>query len=145
MIRDRIAPCGLDCGKCLAFADSEIQVHARALKELLGPNFSAYAERFAAMNPVFTGYPAFRDILDFLGQGTCQGCRGSGCLLASCVVHACVREKGVDFCFQCPQFPCETTGFPERLKAIWRRNNERMAEIGIEAYAAFLKDKPRYP
>lgn len=140
-----IAPCGLDCGKCLAFAGSEIQVHAQALRDGLGPNFGPYAERFTAMNPAFADYPAFAAILDFLARGSCQGCRGQGCLLQNCPVQACVKERGVEFCFECPDFPCQPAGFPERLTAIWKRNNELMRDKGLPAYAAVLKDKPRYP
>lgn len=144
-ILDRIAPCGLDCSKCLAFAGGEIQKHSQALLELLGPSFEGYAARFARMDPVFENYPQFHVLLDYLARGTCQGCRKGGCLFKTCRAHICVREKGVDFCFQCSEFPCHETNFPPPLEERWFKNNNRLREIGLEKYCEFIKDKPRYP
>ena len=76
---DRLGPCGLHCGGCLAFQGGKIQTHAQALKELLGPNFQAYAERLGDMDPAFGDYPEFARFLDFLANGQCSGCRGGGC------------------------------------------------------------------
>lgn len=140
-----LAPCGLNCGKCLAFRRGDIQRHAAGLRDGLGPNFAQYAERFAGMRPEFGGYGAFKDLLDALAEGSCTGCRQSGCLFAACGVTQCVRERGVDFCYQCVDFPCDRHGMPEQLAECWRVNNERMAASGAEAYYERIKDKPRYP
>lgn len=43
---DRLAPCGLHCGKCFAFAGGDINRHSAELKKNLG-NFRPYAERFS--------------------------------------------------------------------------------------------------
>ncbi len=144
-IVDVIAPCGLDCGQCLAFEGGQIQGHAQALIDLLGPNFGEYAARFEAMNQVFGNYPAFKELLRFLAGGTCQGCRKGGCLFEACGVRTCVKEKGVDFCFECPEFPCQKLSSMTRLETIWRRNNEKMKELGIEKYYEMIKNRPRYP
>ncbi|MGE4290790.1 MAG: DUF3795 domain-containing protein [Desulfovibrio sp.] len=142
---ERMAPCGLHCGTCVAFADGPVRAHALALRELLGPNFAAYAERFAGMNPVFAGYDDFAALLDWLANGGCSGCRGAGCLFTACKVGHCVREQGVDFCFQCSAFPCERHGMPSALAERWKVNNERMRSVGVERYYEVLKTKPRYP
>ena len=42
-----MAPCGLNCGACVAFRDGEIRELSERLGVLLGPNFGAYAARFA--------------------------------------------------------------------------------------------------
>ena len=75
-IKGRIAPCGLHCGKCFAFADGDISYHSNELKRSLG-NFDVYAQRFVAMldEPVFAKYPDFKEFLDHLSVATCQGCR----------------------------------------------------------------------
>lgn len=64
-IKGRIAPCGLHCGKCFAFADGDISYHSNELKRSLG-NFDVYAQRFVAMldEPVFAKYPDFKEFLD---------------------------------------------------------------------------------
>lgn len=141
----RLAPCGLFCGNCVAFSGGAIQEHAQGLGEKLGENFHAYAERFAAMNPLFASYGQFRELLDWLAQGSCSGCRGAGCLFTACRVTECVREQSVDFCFQCAEFPCDRHAMPPGLAERWKANNEKMRDMGVEAYYDAFKDKPRYP
>lgn len=141
----RIAPCGLDCGKCIAFADGPVRKAAQELISLLGDNFHTYAERFAAHTPVFAEYAAFRSLLDHLAQGEYRGCRSGSCLFQACRVQHCVREHEVDYCFQCDAFPCATTELPPRLENLWRKNNTLMKTIGVEEFARRIKDRPRYP
>lgn len=142
----RVGPCGLHCGGCLAFSGGPIHRHAEALAQALGPNFAAYAARFAAMgNPVFENYPAFRELLDYLAQGECTGCRDQGCLFKECKVPACCKEQGVDFCFQCAEFPCHKHGFSERLAELWQKNNEIMRAKGLREYYEIIRKRPRYP
>ncbi len=141
----RLAPCGLSCGSCLAYEGGPIQQLALSLGNELGDNFAAYAERFAAMDPVFGKYSDFRELLDYFGRGSCSGCREKGCLFKDCKVTACVREKNVDYCFQCSEFPCDRHGMPAGLAERWQANNEKMKEIGPENWFCGCKDKPRYP
>ncbi|MFO7596683.1 MAG: DUF3795 domain-containing protein [Desulfocurvibacter africanus] len=138
-----LAPCGLSCEKCLAKDDGAIVVHSRELLCLL-TNFERHAERFAGMNPVFAKYPAFLDMTKHLAQGNCKGCRAGECLHKGCRVHSCVKAKGVDFCFQCAEFPCANTGFDPFLHKRWQAMNERMREVGPEGFYAKTKDLPRY-
>jgi len=146
LIRSCMAPCGLMCGKCVAFEGGPIQELSTQLKSELGDNFAEYAKRFEGMNPVFKNYPAFAEILDFFTAGSCTGCREKGCLFKECQVTTCIREKdGVDFCFQCDEFPCDHHGFPERLEAMWRKNNETMRDSSVNEWFRCCNDKPRYP
>ena len=146
MIKERLAPCGLHCGKCFAFKEGDIQHHSRALKESLG-NFDVYAERFVELldEPVFKKYSCFKDLLDYFSKVNCRGCRNERCkLFKSCKVRDCSEEKEVDFCFQCSEFPCDHTGFDTHLQERSHEINRRMKEIGIESYYEEVKDKPRY-
>lgn len=140
-----LAPCGLSCAKCLAFEDSPIRRHAEVLARELGPNFAAYATRLAAMNPVLSNYESFRVLLDFLAQGSCRGCREGGCLFGDCPVRTCIMGKGHLFCADCPDFPCPIQGLPVELERVWRAANQKIRELGVEAYFERIKDKPRYP
>ena len=144
-VKDRLAPCGLLCGKCVAFKDGPAHRASRDLKAQLGGNFGEYAKRFEGMNPVFANYPAFAELLDFLASGSCTGCRNQGCLFQACRVAGCAREHSVDYCFQCAEFPCDRHGFPERLAGLWRSNNEKMRETGATEWFRSRNDKPRYP
>lgn len=139
-----LAPCGLNCMKCMSHAEGKIKHHSIKLLDLLGPTFDRYAERFRSFMPVFGNYPAFREMLEFLSSGDCSGCRNGMCRYPGCGVMKCYREKGVDFCFQCSEFPCGSSGFDPDLKKRWVEMNVRMKEIGVEAYYAETKDLCRY-
>lgn len=139
----RIAPCGLDCGRCLDNPDSPIGRHARALGRELG-GFGRRAAFFAALDPVFAAYADFERLLDRLGRGGCRGCREGTCLFADCRVKDCVKERGVDYCWQCARFEVCDPGLPPPLAERWREGNRRMREMGLEAYAGWLDAKPRY-
>lgn len=140
-----LAPCGLMCGNCLAFEGSAICKAARELGQGLGDNFAVYAGRLGEMNPVLKQYEPFREVLDFLVQGSCSGCRNQGCLFTACGLADCVRSHSVDFCFECIEFPCDHHGMPSGLDERWRVNNEHMRDVGVGAYYEKMKEKPRYP
>jgi hypothetical protein len=142
-ILDVLAPCGLNCAKCMSFAEGDIKKNALELKALLGA-FDNYAQRFRRFAPVFENYPAFKELLDFFAQADCRGCRKGDCLYPNCGVAACYKDKGVDFCFQCDEFPCEKNNFDPNLRQRWIKMNTLMKEKGIEAYFAESKDWPRY-
>ncbi len=138
-----LAPCGLNCSKCLAYGEGDIKKHSYELKRLLG-SFDKYAGRFSNFLPVFKNYPAFKDLLDYFVQTDCKGCRNGDGKYPDCVVASCYKEKEVDFCFQCNEFPCDKVNFDLNLKQRWLNMNNRMREIGVEAYFEDTKNLPRY-
>lgn len=145
-IKDRLAPCGLHCGKCFAFHDGDIKNKSRLLKESLG-DFDIYAERFIELlnEPVFNKYQDFKELLGYFAGADCKGCRKENCkLFKDCNVRNCAKEKGVDFCFECSEFPCDHTGFDEHLHKRSVSINKKIREIGVERYYHAIKDKPRY-
>jgi len=142
-ILDTLAPCGLNCLKCFAHAKGEIRLLSSKLKRSLGA-FDRYAERFSKFLPVFRNYLLFKEFLSYLAQGDCLGCRRGTCRYPNCGVISCSQQMRVDFCCQCPKFPCEKTNFDPDLKRRWIEMNERMKEIGIEAYYQESRDLPRY-
>ncbi|MDD4238234.1 MAG: DUF3795 domain-containing protein [Desulfotomaculaceae bacterium] len=78
-----VAPCGIFCGECEAYkckddsALMERMMNSKVLKKEMLP---------------------------------CPGCRAikGNCLAVdgTCATYACVIEHEVDFCFECPEFPC---------------------------------------
>lgn len=142
-ILDTLAPCGLNCRKCMSHVDGEIKQHSTELKQLLG-SFDRLAVKFSAFVPALKGYPQFKDVLEFLTQGDCVGCRNGGAKYPDCGVAKCYQDKGVDFCFQCDEFPCDRTNFDPDLRQRWLQMNGRMKEVGIEAYFQETRDLPRY-
>jgi hypothetical protein len=100
-------------------------------------------------------FNTFQNTLQYLGGASCPGCRnnppsnkdGWGCL-EGCVIPACVKERGVDFCAECDEFPCQkakdffTT--PEMTSSYWENGSRRIKEVGIEAYFEEKKDVSHY-
>ncbi|MFO7890825.1 MAG: DUF3795 domain-containing protein [bacterium] len=142
-ILETLAPCGLNCRKCFAFSQGEIKRKSRQLEKLLG-DFNNYAKRFSEFLPVFYNYPSFKKLLDYFSNGDCSGCRNGMCKFPYCGVIRCYKEKGVDFCFQCEEFPCDKTNFNEDLHRRWIEMNMRMKEIGVESFFEKSKKLPRY-
>lgn len=145
-ISEKLGPCGLNCSKCFAFADGSIKKLSIELKDNLG-NFEIYAQRFSELlnKPVFKKYPDFNEMLAYFSTVECKGCRNDECkLFAACNVKQCSKDHAVDFCFQCKEFPCNQHGFDEHLEKRWISINNRMKEIGVEAYYLEIKDIPRY-
>lgn len=145
-IKKRIAPCGLHCGNCFAFKNGEIGEYSSKLMELLG-EFDAYANRFVDLldEPIFLKYPDFKKMLAHFSKPQCGGCREEKCkLFKNCKVRDCSEKMGVDFCFECSEFPCNNTGFDKHLNERSVNINMRLNEIGIKEYYNEIKDKPRY-
>lgn len=145
-ILNLLGPCGINCQKCFAFKEGSIRQHSENLRDNLG-NFDVYAKRFTEMldAPVFSKYPDFKEMLDYFASANCLGCRKQEChLFKSCNVRRCHKEKSVDFCFQCAEFPCNHSGFDNHLEQRWIAINRRMQEIGVESYYDEIKDKARY-
>lgn len=138
-----LAPCGLNCYKCFAYTNGEIRKASIKLQNLLG-SFDIYAERFSSFLPVFKNYPSFKELLSYLAEENCVGCREGSCLYPDCGVRDCYKNKEVDFCFQCDEFPCDNSNFDTHLKQRWIQINKRMKEVGIESFYQESKDKPRY-
>ncbi len=76
------APCGIDCAEC------------QCAKAAESPELMAY----------LTGRGIDASRLP------CPGCRESAGMCPAigeeCETYGCVQEKGVDFCFECGDFPC---------------------------------------
>ncbi len=143
---NKLAPCGLSCEKCFAYKSSDIKKHSIALRECLG-NFDKHAARFSVLldEPVFNLYPYFKTHLNFFANTDCEGCRKNTCkLFKACRVRECAKEKKIDFCYLCPEFPCNNTGFDENLETRWLQINARMKQVGIDIYYEETKDDKRY-
>ena len=144
-VREILAPCGLNCKKCVAYTQGDIAETSQLLVDLLG-NFDSYAERYSRFYPVYRDYPAFKTFLEHLSNPQCEGCRNGHCLYEGCEVGNCEKvESGeLDYCFECNEFPCEHPQFHPDLKQRWIERNQRMDEIGVLEYYEEPKTHPRY-
>ena len=139
----RLAPCGIDCERCVMAEEGRVRRLATELRAALA-GFEKMAERVADRNPSLAGYSQFQEVLQFFTGASCAGCRAGGPPLPFCAARTCAPEKGVDFCFQCVEYPCDRNAYPENLAARWRAMNDRMRDVGVEqAYRESLEE-PRY-
>jgi hypothetical protein len=138
-----IAPCGLVCHTCAAAKGGIIHQHSQPLLHYL-EGFDVFADKLSAFDPRLKKYAEFREVLELLGEGHCSGCRDGQAKLPGCGIAPCVQDKGVDFCYECSDFPCAKADFEPLLKDKWLKANERMNEIGPEAYLEETKSKSHY-
>lgn len=142
-ITDQLAPCGLDCSRCVRRSGGTIQQAARTLRDGLD-GFATMAQLYAAHDSRFSAYGDFSALLDFFSQGDCPGCRNGASCNGGCAAQTCCREKQVDFCFQCDEYPCERNSFNPGLAQKWRMKNDSMKENGIETFYDRQRCMPRY-
>jgi hypothetical protein len=139
----RLAPCGLDCERCVMYAEGRIKNLSAGLAQAL-EGFEKMAPRVADRLPALLEYDRFVEVLKLFTKAGCAGCRNGGSQLPFCAARTCFREQGVDFCFQCKAYPCERNAFPENIAQRWRSNNDRMREAGVEQFYVESLERPRY-
>jgi len=80
-------------------------------------------------------------------QVRCEGCWGPLNIHwgSDCKMMLCARKRGLQYCFQCDDFPCailnefSSDGISHHKRTI--ENSKRMKEIGIEAWVKEQKRK----
>jgi hypothetical protein len=97
-------------------------------------------------------FDTFQNTLQYLCGASCPGCRNNHPSnkeekwghLEGCVIPACVKERGVDFCAECDEFPCQKEkdfcATHNMSGEDWENGSRRIKEIGIEAYFEEKKD-----
>lgn len=113
--KELTAPCGMDCFNCPIFEANLTE----EMKPVIAQRFGIPADKLA-----------------------CKGCRiEGGCRIhAECKTLDCVREKGVEFCHECADFPCRrlqpmvdgADRYPHNMKVY---NLCRIANVGVDRWA----------
>lgn len=113
------APCGLDCFNCGVYLAGKDE----ALRANIAKRLGVPPEKVA-----------------------CKGCRNENGTIAligmtePCKVYKCISKKGMDFCFECPDFPCDNL-HPYADMALQRPHNTKVfnlcliKKMGVEAWA----------
>lgn len=151
---DAIAPCSLLCHTCPGLRDGAVAQCARKLcayfEGYYDFNDQNLPEEHKGWLPEFAG---FRDRLEGYGKSECVGCRnkpvaGAGCI-EGCVVPDCVKAHAVDFCAECPEFPCQKArDFFATVNNVigrdWEQGSSRLREVGAARYFDEKKDLSHY-
>jgi len=126
--------CGLYCGLCSA--RSRGPQEAKALHDTMRKE--GY-ESWGGRLPNFKEFWAFlTDLADI--DKACPGCRQDGGP-PLCGIRKCARQRGVDICAFCDEFPCH------RIEALAQGYHmlipdcERMRRIGIDAWIAEQEER----
>lgn len=141
---NNVAPCSLLCYTCPAYKDGAIAKCAAQLCKY----FEGYYDFNDANLPEqyrswLDKFETFYNMLDRQSRRPCPSCRnnptsGSGCI-DGCVIPSCVKERGINFCAECTEFPCaKATQFfcavNETICADWLSGSQRIKEVGIKQY-----------
>ncbi len=138
-----LAPCGIDCSRCVSYQHGEVVKFTKALKESL-TNFENMADRLQDRVPAFRGYQQFLDVLNHFTKGSCPGCRYGDSPNCTCGAKDCHKLEKVDFCFQCTKYPCSQNNYNDALYQKWRLNNDFMKDKSVENFYSEQKQKSRY-
>ncbi len=102
------AYCGLYCGDCIPSNQILFNVAEKLREELDQRQFERYAELKSRKNEIFNDYEIFRKVLSALIELRCpKACINNGGN-PNCRIRECVRKKGINSCWECPDFEdCE--------------------------------------
>lgn len=84
----------------------------------------------------------------------CAGCLNSDLgkpeHCRNCAIKDCVRTRGLDYCFQCPEYPCKRLKYMEksyqtRYQASLMANSAAVQALGLEAFMAEQREKYTCP
>jgi len=158
MTRDEIinavAPCTLMCYTCIGYTEGGLRRHAEHLRELYMGWYEAHVasysrnptkERLFKLNRIVI----FNEMLEeLIEHPQCEGCRRNdaahwGCV-EGCGISKCVRERGIDFCADCADFPCGRDCVPGSVRKRWIDGNNFIKKHGFERYFEENKNVSHY-
>jgi len=136
---------GYYCPLCDYFRGGKVQI---------AKNLLYYVERSGSLRLIAESqnvgnYNEFVKVLKWLASQDkpCKGCRfgGGWSWWPDCPVRDCVLQKGLDFCYQCKDFPClklqEEPLLDRKREMI--EINDKIKAIGIENWMKLLQERYR--
>lgn len=119
-------------------------------------NLLTFAEKYGSLRLIAQGgnacnFDEFMKGLRWLASHDepCKGCRfgGGWSWWPNCPVRDCTIQKGIDFCYQCEDFPCrklQEEPLLDRKKRMIEVNNQ-MKTMGLESWMQHLMEKYKRP
>ncbi len=146
-----VAPCSMFCSTCTGCKYGEISLHATELLKLLEGHEEFLDKNLKAQyRDRLDEFRIFQKRLKKFANPKCGGCRNggsSGCSIKGCIIPECVKEHNIDFCAECPEFPCQkvnNSNFKETTIKKWLDGTQKIKEMGIEKYYEEYKNVPHY-
>jgi hypothetical protein len=123
----QVTYCGLYCGLCAQC--NRIPKRAVALRE------SMQKEGWDQWGKELPRFGAFWEFLNGLADAEAKcSCRGGECGPPFCGIRKCVREKGVDACPFCAEYPCRRIEGLAKGYVTLLADGKRMVEIGLDRW-----------
>ena len=127
--------CGLWCELCAERA--RIPQQAKALQQAM------IEEGWPFWGHTVPGFIEFWEFLERLhADGGCSGCRAGGGF-PQCQIRLCARERGLELCSECFDFPCDHV---EALGARYPTliaDNRRLRSVGLERWLNEQEERVR--
>lgn len=119
MARSPVGSCGLYCGKCEIYIASMSSDDKR--KAALAAKLSKIKGKKIAAEDVH-----------------CWGCwsNNRNCWGKRCEFRKCAADKGIDFCYQCPEFPCNDLNKFYDTQPQARDNLIQISKKGFDAFVS---------
>ena len=129
--------CGLYCLLCAT--KSRIPRTAAELGNTLSKDGWDYFGEY-----ILPGFKAFRSVLNQPAEydGTCPDCRG-GCGDPGCIIRNCAKERNIELCPHCEQYPCDHINEPAKRYPNLIADGKRLGEIGVEAWIEEQEERRR--
>jgi hypothetical protein len=132
-----MAYCGLYCRLCST--KSRIPQRAADLKNSLAlEGWEDYGEF------IMPDFKAFWSALAKLSEfeDDCPDCRG-GCGDPGCAIRKCAKEREIELCPLCAEFPCEHVNALARRYPNLIADGRRLKEVGVESWVLEQEDRRR--
>lgn len=141
-VKEHIGCCGFYyCKKCAYYTGEIVQV---------AQNLLTYFEKYKSLEILSRMHTEFhyhesKESLQWLTKrNPCNGCRfdGEWSWWADCPIRDCVTEKGIHFCFECENYPCDIIEKNFMKEKILRANTFLENHVPHESdYDPVLKNK----
>ena len=133
MNKKYICYCGLYCENCPVMAKI-----APAAKTLYEEMRKAGFEEVINFIPGGDGFWSF--LKNMAEVGLCISCIDGGGD-PDCAIRICAKEKGVEMCALCPEYPCEKMDSFNQRNPVFKQDNDLIREQGMEAWAKLQDER----
>lgn len=100
-----IAFCGIDCEKCVKFKDRFAEKAKEIIKSIEESGLDEW-QKHEPRDEEFNYGDFKKGLIWFEKYMRCVGCLDGGGNL-DCIIKKCCKEKNLDACNKCSNFPCE--------------------------------------
>lgn len=133
----QVAYCGLYCGLCAQC--SRIPQQAKQLQKSL--HEEGYDDWYQYVPNLKDSFPPFWSFLQNLGNMDCTCRTGGG--PPDCKIRECAREKKMDVCTDCKEYPCALIQNLAKHYPTLIQDGKRLQEVGLEKWVEQQEERVR--